>query len=510
MEYFDLNVRSRSSRDRDRQLIVRRAFELGYSCIAWTTEGFGRVGINSASANLKSLQPVHLDPIQFHGAEYNRVIVDSSPNTSSKEGIKKLRQFSRITLAIDDMSDAQSITTSSTNAALKAYDIVAICPGTQQVFTHFCKEADVDIISIDFTHKNTALTFNKKLLDVAVGRGIHFEIIYSPLLTNSTSRRQVISNSNLLVTYLRGKNIIFSSGSDTVGSLRGPMDVANMAQILGLSQEKALQSVSKGPALVLRHAAARRQRFIPIDIMSMSAFRSKWPEIDLLPFRPDEGVEALAQPVTSSFPEQESRTIEESCQPEGGGDVSIITSESTCTSARTGKRKLGEDDCTEGRGMDIELDESESRDRNDNTPFDEKNEIAEHMHDAPMVLSEWDGGDDLGEDTVRHQSTGNDGKDLFLCDFIPIGKTSYTDSSLSFFGGQAVNAQEKKGISHSNSLSGISIMTKQNSELSQPKPSSDITSLDSKPLDGNRFSQPPPRVNRLMSRKTKLKKKGLR
>ena len=100
--------------------------------------------------------------MQSREAQNNRAIVDYSATNGSREPI--LRQYSRITLAIDDISDAQSITTSASNASLRSFDIVAVCPGTQQILSHLCKEADVDIISFDFTHRNTALSFNKKLV----------------------------------------------------------------------------------------------------------------------------------------------------------------------------------------------------------------------------------------------------------------------------------------------------------------------------------------------------------
>ncbi len=71
--------------------------------------------------------------------------------------------MSRITIAIDDMHDVQSLTVTGANEHLKSFDIVAICPGTQQVLTHLCKESDVDIICIDFTHR-LPFPLNKKLV----------------------------------------------------------------------------------------------------------------------------------------------------------------------------------------------------------------------------------------------------------------------------------------------------------------------------------------------------------
>eukprot|EP01041_Mallomonas_annulata_P002457 gene2457-4770_t len=243
MAYYDLNLRSRSSRDKDRQLIVKRAIELGYSCVAWTNDAFGKI-TGSTQAQFKASHAVSLDQIQLKDALQLRLYVDSQSNSSN---FTSLRQLSRLTLTVDDMSDAQSITISAANDILKNYDIIAVCPGNQQILSHLCKESDVDIICFDFSHRST-FSLNKKL-----------------------------------ILQLEGKllRIPRFCGADTLNMMRGPLDVLNIARVLGIDQQKAMKCVSENCVTLLKHAAARKIRFLPVELTSQDDFLKRWPEISI-------------------------------------------------------------------------------------------------------------------------------------------------------------------------------------------------------------------------------------
>ncbi|KAF0889689.1 hypothetical protein E2562_030166 [Oryza meyeriana var. granulata] len=70
------------------------------------------------------------------------------------------------------------------------------CPLTQAAFDHLCQAAfdQLDIISIDFSHK-LPFRFKLPILKLALHRGLHFEIAYSPLIADATSRRQAIAEA---------------------------------------------------------------------------------------------------------------------------------------------------------------------------------------------------------------------------------------------------------------------------------------------------------------------------
>ena len=127
-------------------------------------------------------------------------------------------------MVVDELPEAQAI--HSSNEVLNQFDIVAVTPGNQKVLALCCQQANVDIISIDF--RNKSLNLNKKLLDTAVQRGVCFELLYAPLLAANGGRQQIISNSKVLIQYLRGRHLILSSGCETLGGLRGPRDAMNI------------------------------------------------------------------------------------------------------------------------------------------------------------------------------------------------------------------------------------------------------------------------------------------
>ena len=71
------------------------------------------------------------------------------------------RQLSRITVSVEDVSEAQQLTV--TNDTLKQFDIVAATPSNNKAFAYLCKQSDIDIIALDFTHRQS-FPINKKLV----------------------------------------------------------------------------------------------------------------------------------------------------------------------------------------------------------------------------------------------------------------------------------------------------------------------------------------------------------
>ena len=48
---------------------------------------------------------------------------------------------------------------------------------------------------------------------IAMERGIFFEIMYSPAISNFRSRREMFSSAKVLINYTHGRNIIVSSAA---------------------------------------------------------------------------------------------------------------------------------------------------------------------------------------------------------------------------------------------------------------------------------------------------------
>ena len=275
---YDLNIRHKSVRSGEYRQITQRAWELGWNCIAWNTVSHGKATAPAVRTNVEKL-----DFKEQNEANFNRCLSGQGDiyqkwvnKRKKNENKEVLRQLQRITLTIGDIIDAQSLT--SGNEVLKSFDIVAVRPENIKVFNYLCKTADIDVICLDFTHR-LPFNLNKKVLDCAVERGITFEIQYSSILgSNSSSRREVFSNTTVLIEYLKGKNIILASGADAFNQLRAPYDVINLGQLLNIKQELAIHTIDDNCARVIQHAMHRRANHLPGQLVSEDAFAKLYPE----------------------------------------------------------------------------------------------------------------------------------------------------------------------------------------------------------------------------------------
>ena len=87
--------------------------------------------------------------------------VSSQPD--NEPVVFRLKQLNRLSLTVDAISEAQTIT--SGNEYCKKFDILSVCPGNAKVFAYLCKTAEIDIISIDFSHK-ISFPLKKKLVSI--------------------------------------------------------------------------------------------------------------------------------------------------------------------------------------------------------------------------------------------------------------------------------------------------------------------------------------------------------
>lgn len=280
---YDLRVDPKS-REKDRQMVLQRCYELGWDCIAWNVSTRGKVN-SSSIAHLKPVADVYLDVVQLREATMKRRLVTpegkfrgekSSSTSSSKANLKALRQMSRLTIYVDEVVDAQTLTLS--NESLRKFDLIAACPGNGKVFSFLCSTAEVDIITLEFSH-NLSFPLHKKLLDAAIARGITFEICYSGMYSTSTSvRKEIINGTSELLQYLNGRNVILSSGAGSVCGLRGHMDAANIGVVLGLSKRDAEGASCGNCARTLQKAVQRKLGHLPLEIISSVEFEQRWPE----------------------------------------------------------------------------------------------------------------------------------------------------------------------------------------------------------------------------------------
>lgn len=239
---------------------------MGYSTVVWNVAAFGKL------QQCKPLPEVVLTKLQLDAIRQRRGLA-----VPLEEKIE-LRQLSRLTVSVDDVTEAQQLTIN--NDVVKKFDIIAAVPSNGRAFAHLCKQCDIDIISLDLSHKQS-FPISKKLLDCAVQRGVSFEITYAPLFQAQASRRNLISNSNLLIQYLQGRNTILTSGAEVINHIRAPKDASSVGAFLGIPTSKVMKVVREHCHAVINHSIARKQRYMAIEVLSSRDFEQKWPELHL-------------------------------------------------------------------------------------------------------------------------------------------------------------------------------------------------------------------------------------
>ncbi|CAM9499907.1 unnamed protein product, partial [Heterosigma akashiwo] len=230
--FYDLSVSYyRGQTSQQRQAIVEQADSLGYGCIAFNKIIHGQIRIQDACIR-------------------KEIIVQD------KDG-KLPTQLTRATISVDSSEEASALP--SADKVLQTYDIVAVRPTSAKAFSALCQLPKIcaDIISLDFSER-LGFFLHKRDIDAAVARGMIFEVEYSPAIRDSSAKRHLVSNSTTLISFLRGRHIIFSSGSESFMDLRSPSDVMNISQVLGIKREASTKVVSCTCKKVLQHADNRR------------------------------------------------------------------------------------------------------------------------------------------------------------------------------------------------------------------------------------------------------------
>jgi len=148
----------------------------------------------------------------------------------------------------------------ATSSRVRLYDIIAVFPKTEKLFHVACTHLDVDLVCVTVTEK-LPFYFKRPPINVAIDRGVGFELVYSPAIKDSTMRRYTISNALNLTQVCKGKNVILSSAAERPLEIRGPYDVANLGLLFGLSESDAKAAVSTNCRAVLLHGETRKTAF---------------------------------------------------------------------------------------------------------------------------------------------------------------------------------------------------------------------------------------------------------
>ncbi|XP_049501362.1 ribonuclease P protein subunit p30 isoform X2 [Panthera onca] len=167
---------------------------------------------------------------------------------------RPIKVLTRLTIIVSDPSHCNVLR--ATSSRVRLYDIVAVFPKTEKLFHVACTHLDVDLVCITVTEK-LPFYFKRPPINVAIDRGVGFELVYSPAIKDSTMRRYTISNALNLMQICKGKNVILSSAAERPLEIRGPYDVANLGLLFGLSESDARAAVSTNCRAALLHGVKK-------------------------------------------------------------------------------------------------------------------------------------------------------------------------------------------------------------------------------------------------------------
>uniref|UniRef100_A0A9L0INQ7 Ribonuclease P protein subunit p30 n=1 Tax=Equus asinus TaxID=9793 RepID=A0A9L0INQ7_EQUAS len=161
---------------------------------------------------------------------------------------RPIKILTRLTIIVSDPSHCNVLR--ATSSRVRLYDIVAVFPKTEKLFHVACTHLDVDLVCITVTEK-LPFYFRRPPINVAIDRGVSFELVYSPAIKDSTMRRYTISNALNLMQICKGKPL----------EIRGPYDVANLGLLFGLSESDAKAAVSTNCRAAVLHGETRKTAF---------------------------------------------------------------------------------------------------------------------------------------------------------------------------------------------------------------------------------------------------------
>ncbi|CDH51528.1 ribonuclease p subunit rpp30 [Lichtheimia corymbifera JMRC:FSU:9682] len=165
-----------------------------------------------------------------------------------------IKQLKRVTIQVTDPKQNYQLV--SSNIANKNVDILAVRPMTLDATKHACQTYDADIISLDFHAKHVVP--NHATAQLAIQRGMFFEVCYAPAFRSAHHRNTFFSNVKRLIEVTRGDNIIFSSDALQALELRSANDMKMFGQLLGMSHTQVEAAVSQNCQRLLLKAETRQ------------------------------------------------------------------------------------------------------------------------------------------------------------------------------------------------------------------------------------------------------------
>ncbi|CAO3634393.1 unnamed protein product [Mucor fragilis] len=164
-----------------------------------------------------------------------------------------MQQLTRVTLMVEDVKHNYQLAASS---AYPNIDILAVRPTNFDICKHACQTYEVDLISLDLAKSKSLPGF--VAAQVAVNRGIFFEVCYSQTFRDPNKRFLFFNNVKRLVEVTRGHNLIFSSEAMRALDIRRPADLRILGSMFGMTHDQIEATVTVNYPKLLKRAETRR------------------------------------------------------------------------------------------------------------------------------------------------------------------------------------------------------------------------------------------------------------
>lgn len=249
---YDLNIPISCSPTTTPLAMVRRALALGYQTIALNIEVHQNQFLTKKQAKEKSKNIEYLT--DFPSPPSVKLTPEDYPELDSR-GITPTI-LTRLTISITNNDFMIHYNKSS---IAKQYDILAINTSSSPCLSALLKSSfRWDIISFTPSQVVGGVKWTRKLYYECVEKNVYFELPYSPLIRDSLDRRRVISHAHTYHAVGKSRNIIFTSDARSPLELRSPADVANLAWIMGLTENQGKEAVGVKGWAVQKAAVGRR------------------------------------------------------------------------------------------------------------------------------------------------------------------------------------------------------------------------------------------------------------
>ncbi|KAI8970326.1 RNase P subunit p30-domain-containing protein [Mycotypha africana] len=167
--------------------------------------------------------------------------------------LKKMKQLTRATLIVEDPKRNYQLASST---AYPQIDILAVRPTNIDICKHACQTLEVDLISLDLAKTRVLPSFVSA--QVAVNRGLFFEICYSQSFRDPHKKFMFYSNVRRLVEVTRGHNLIFSSEATRALEIRRPADLRILGSMFGMTHDQIEATVTANYPRLLKKAETRK------------------------------------------------------------------------------------------------------------------------------------------------------------------------------------------------------------------------------------------------------------